>query len=65
MESSPKGIRAPYMKGDAKLEEKMEQLRNEGQVVIVDLPGHEYSQDIDHCDRKLTLKHGSWAVVSI
>jgi ATP phosphoribosyltransferase regulatory subunit len=65
MESTRKGILAPYMKGDTKLEEKMEQLRNEGQVVIVDLPGHEYGQDIAGCDRKLTLKRGNWAVVSI
>jgi ATP phosphoribosyltransferase regulatory subunit len=65
MESTQKGILAPYMKGDTKLEEKMEQLRNEGQVVIVDLPGHEYGQDFAGCDRKLTLRHGSWAVVSI
>jgi ATP phosphoribosyltransferase regulatory subunit len=64
MESSPKGILAPYVKGDIRLEEKMEQLRNEGQVVIVDLPGHEYGPEILNCDRKLMLKHGSWAVVS-
>lgn len=65
MESTRKGILAPYIKGDTELEEKMEQLRNEGQVVIVDLPGHEYGQDIAGCDRKLTLEHGNWAVVSI
>ena len=64
-ESSRKGILAPYMKGDTKLAKKMEQLRSEGQIVIVDLPGHEYGQDVAGCDRKLTLEHGGWAVVNI
>jgi ATP phosphoribosyltransferase regulatory subunit len=65
MESSSKGILAPYVKGDIKLEEKMEQLRNEGQVVMVDLPGHGHVNDIAACDRRLTLKHGDWAVIRI
>jgi ATP phosphoribosyltransferase regulatory subunit len=64
IEPSPKGILAPYANGDKRLEEKMDQLRSEGQVVIVDLPGHGDGEDIANCDRKLTLERGNWAVVS-
>ena len=65
MGPSPQGILAPYVKGDKKLEEKIGQLRNEGQVVVVDLPGHENGQDMPNCNRKLTLKQGVWSVVDI
>jgi ATP phosphoribosyltransferase regulatory subunit len=65
MDPSPQGILAPYVKGDKKLEEKIGQLRSEGQVVVVDLPGHENGQDMPNCDRKLTLDRGVWSVVDI
>lgn len=65
MDPSPQGILAPYVKGDKKLEEKIGQLRSEGQVVVVNLPGHENGQDMPNCDRKLALNQGVWSVVDI
>lgn len=65
MDPSPQGILAPYVKGDKKLEEKIGQLRSEGQVVVVNLPGHENGQDMPNCDRKLTLIQEVWSVVDI
>jgi ATP phosphoribosyltransferase regulatory subunit len=66
MDPSSQGILAPYAKGDKKLEEKIGQLRSEGQVVVVNLPGHEHDgQDMPNCNRKLTLIRGVWSVVNI
>jgi ATP phosphoribosyltransferase regulatory subunit len=61
----PRGILAPYVKGDKILEKKIEQLRSEGKIVVVELPGHGDEQDTFNCDRKLTLKNNVWSVVEI
>lgn len=61
----PKGILAPYMKGDETLEKRIEQLRDEGQIVVVELPGHEDDQGIFNCDRKLILEGGVWSIVKV
>ncbi|HJT51806.1 MAG TPA: ATP phosphoribosyltransferase regulatory subunit [Nitrosospira sp.] len=61
----PKGILAPYVKGDAALEKKIENLRSQGHIVMVDLPGHESDQDTFNCDRKLTFAGGAWSIVDI
>lgn len=59
----PGAILAPSTQ-DAKLLARIEDLRKAGEVVIVDLPGHEASRDELGCDRQLVLKDGSWEVVS-
>ncbi|MEO5655864.1 MAG: ATP phosphoribosyltransferase regulatory subunit [Nitrosospira sp.] len=61
----PRGILAPYVKGDKILEKKIEQLRSEGKIVVVELPGHGDDQDTFNCDRKLILKDNVWSIVEI
>lgn len=61
----PKGILAPYGKADHSLTRKIEQLRAEGQIVVICLPGHESDQDTMNCDRKLVRKDEVWSIVEI
>lgn len=61
----PKGILAPHAKGNDTLTEKIEQLRGEGQIVVICLPGHEHDQDMMNCDRKLVQEGDTWAIVEI
>lgn len=61
----PKAILAPYAKGDKTLEEKIGQLRSEGQIVVVELPGHEPDQNTFNCDRKLVLQDQGWIIIDI
>ncbi|MCB1934588.1 MAG: ATP phosphoribosyltransferase regulatory subunit [Nitrosomonas sp.] len=58
--SYPMGIRAPYLKNDKDLELKINQLRNEGHIVIVELP--DQAEITSGCDRQLVLKKGEWIV---
>ena len=59
----PTGIRAPYKKKNKALNLKIEQLRNDGQIVIVELP--EQLQSSLNCDRQLVMKEGEWVVEKI
>ncbi len=61
----PKGILAPYAKADHSLTRTIEQLRAEGQIVVICLPGHENDQDTTNCDRKLVRKDEVWSIVEI
>lgn len=61
----PKGILAPYPKGDKMLERRIEQLRSEGHVVVVELPGNGSKQSTFNCDRTLVLKDKAWTIVQI
>jgi ATP phosphoribosyltransferase regulatory subunit len=61
----PRGILAPYANGDRILEKTIEQLRNEGQIVVVELPGKEGKQNTFNCDRRLVLQNKIWAIVQI
>jgi len=60
----PKAILAPYS-DDAKLRERIDALRAAGEVVIVELPGHEQTRAELGCDRQLVLKNGNWEIVSL
>ena len=53
-------ILAPYRPEDAALRVKIEELRALGQVVIVDLPGHEDTRAELNCARQLLFRDGSW-----
>ena len=55
-------ILAPYRPEDAALRVKIEELRALGQVVIIDLPGHEDSRAELNCVRQLLFRDGSWQV---
>lgn len=58
------GILAPYVE-DAALEAEIEALRNQGEVVVVNLPGHESQRDELNCDRILVLRENNWQVEKI
>ena len=58
-------IMAPYHESDATLHAAIVQLRAAGEVVVVDLPGHEAHQDELGCDRKLVKQGDDWTVVAI
>jgi ATP phosphoribosyltransferase regulatory subunit len=57
-------ILAPYAQ-DAALQEKIARLREQGEIVIVDLPQHENSRRELNCDRTLVLRNGVWEVSSL
>ena len=61
----PRGILAPYGRGEDALRQTIEQLRNEGQIVVVELPGHESEQNTFNCDRRLVLQGGVWIIEQI
>ena len=56
----PVGIRAPYA-DDPELGAEIERLRSKGEMVIVELPGHESSQAAG-CDRELARMDGQWTL---
>jgi ATP phosphoribosyltransferase regulatory subunit len=57
-------ILAPY-DGDETLQEKIDALRSQGEVVLMDLPGHEDCQGELNCDRKLVKHDKQWLVEKI
>lgn len=56
-------IMAPYAE-DADLREKISALRAAGEIVVVDLPGHEAYQAELGCDRRLVKQGTAWEVVA-
>ena len=56
-------ILAPHRPGDAALQRRIAALRNAGESVIVDLPGHEKSRAELGCNRRLTRAAGVWKIV--
>lgn len=64
-DACPKGILAPYKSDDRALDKIIEQLRDEGHIVITALPGNEIEEDALYYDRKLILHNGVWEVVGI
>lgn len=59
-----KGVRAPYLQDDA-LATAIASLREQGEVVVVDLLGKtEYLAELA-CDRELVLRDGRWQVVAL
>ena len=57
----PGAILAPCS-SDPSLAEAVRRLRDEGQVVIADLPGHEGARSELGCDRELVQLDGRWQV---
>lgn len=62
--SLAQGILAPYL-NDAALQQKIAALRTSGDMVIVDLPGHEQQRAELNCDRMLVNNPKGWEVVPI
>ncbi|HSD59308.1 MAG TPA: ATP phosphoribosyltransferase regulatory subunit [Burkholderiales bacterium] len=61
---APGAIRAPH-RDDPALRERIAALRAAGEVVIVELPGHENTRDELGCDRELRFVGGEWRVETI
>lgn len=63
-EGRPKAIHAPYLQ-DTVLEAAIAKLRDEGNIVVVDLLGKaEYRPELN-CDHQLVLRDGKWVVVEM
>lgn len=60
----PKAIHAPYLQ-DVVLGAAIERLRDEGNIVVVDLLGKTEFQAELNCDRQLVLRDGKWVVVEM
>jgi ATP phosphoribosyltransferase regulatory subunit len=60
----PRAILAPHGE-DAALQDKIAQLRAEGQAVVVDLLGDPAHRSELECDRELVLRDGAWTVVDL
>ncbi len=58
-------ILAPYRPRDAALQRRIATLRNAGDAVIVDLPGHEKSRAELGCNRRMKKTAGVWKIVKI
>ena len=53
---------APYEPEDTLLQNEIATLREAGDTVIVDLPGHEEHRNELSCRDELVLRNGSWIV---
>jgi len=62
---APSAVLAPYRPRDAALQRRIAALRKAGEVVIVDLPGHQKSRAELGCDRRLSFVAGAWKTVKI
>jgi ATP phosphoribosyltransferase regulatory subunit len=59
-QQEPAAILAPFAPGDASLQAQIEALRARGEVVVLDLPGHESTRAELNCDRRLVQRGGEW-----
>jgi ATP phosphoribosyltransferase regulatory subunit len=55
-------IMAPYRPDDVQLQAAIRAVREAGDAVIVDLPGHKNSRDELRCSAEFVLRDGSWLV---
>ena len=53
-------ILAPYAPQDASLKQAVDQLRERGEVVVIDLPGHAATRAELNCDRRLVRRGAQW-----
>jgi ATP phosphoribosyltransferase regulatory subunit len=51
--------------GDGALQERIGALRQAGERVVIELPGHEGTWTETGCDRQLILRDGQWQVVPL
>jgi ATP phosphoribosyltransferase regulatory subunit len=61
VDSRRSAVLAPWSH-DADLAKVIAQLREQGEVVIQLLPGHEQDGDEFHCDRELVNQKGEWVL---
>jgi ATP phosphoribosyltransferase regulatory subunit len=60
----PKGILAP-LDNNPLLQEKIDELRAQGNAVVVDMLGDAAHRTELNCDRELVLRSGSWQIIEI
>ncbi|MBA0922722.1 MAG: ATP phosphoribosyltransferase regulatory subunit [Nitrosospira sp.] len=65
LDSRPKAILAPYNRNNKNLNKKIEHLRNEGEIVVVELSKYQNKKNTFGCNRKLVLKNKVWEVIDI
>jgi ATP phosphoribosyltransferase regulatory subunit len=58
-------VLAPHAPEDELLQRKVDALRAQGEVVIVDLPGHAATRGELGCDRRLVKRGGEWRVEAL
>ena len=58
-------ILAPYAPEDESLWQKVDELRARGEIVIIDLPGHEATRGELGCDRRLIKRGESWDIETL
>ena len=63
-QAMPQGILAP-LDQDPALQEKIAELREQGNAVVVDMLGEAAHRAELNCDRELVLRDGSWQVIEI
>jgi ATP phosphoribosyltransferase regulatory subunit len=63
-QAQPRSILAPHS-DDRALQDKIAQLRREGQAVVVDLLGDAALRAELECDRELVMRDGAWVVVEL
>ena len=56
-------VLAPYLPQDVALQRRIAALRKTGEIVVVDLPGHEKYRSELGCNRRLQLVNGQWKAV--
>jgi ATP phosphoribosyltransferase regulatory subunit len=56
------GILAPYLPDNTALQRRVDALRNRGEIVIEDLPGHATTRAELGCDRHLLRRAGRWVI---
>ncbi|MDH5552403.1 MAG: ATP phosphoribosyltransferase regulatory subunit [Nitrosomonas sp.] len=61
----PKAIAAPYDTNNESLQTTIKQLRSDGHIVIVELPGYTTKANTIGCDRRLVHDNEGWVVVAI
>jgi ATP phosphoribosyltransferase regulatory subunit len=59
------GILAPYRPDDPVLRARVDELRAQGEIVILDLPGHDDTRAELGCARTLTQRDGVWQITPL
>ena len=59
------GILAPQVPDDEALEEEIRRLRDGGERVVRELPGHAAKPEETGCDRRLQKARGGWKVIAL
>jgi ATP phosphoribosyltransferase regulatory subunit len=62
---SASGILAPYRPDDPTLRARIDALRAQGEIVVLDLPGHDDTRAELGCTRALTQRNGGWQIIPL